>query len=61
MVEFNALMAAPAGWTSTQLYDLLCSYGYQAYELKKRKLVPFEKGDLSAPDFCANLIFQHRS
>jgi FkbM family methyltransferase len=61
LVEFNALVTAPAGWKSSELYDLIRGHGYNAYELRKGKLVRFDDSGMSAPDFYANLIFQHES
>ncbi len=57
LVEFNALVAAPAGWESRELYELICKHGYAAYQLRKGKLVAFQGDGMSAPDFYANLIF----
>ena len=57
LVEFHAIVAKQAGWELVELYDLLKSYGYKVYELKRRRLVPFESARLSDTDFYANLIF----
>lgn len=59
LVEFNALVATPAGWESRELYELICRYGYKAYQLRRGKLVLCEDIDMSSPDFYANLIFIH--
>lgn len=61
LVEFNALVTAPAGWKSSELYDLIRSHGYSAYELRRGKLVRFDDSGMSASDFYANLIFLHES
>lgn len=57
LVEFHALVAKQAGWELVELYDLLMSYGYKAYELNRSGLVPFESSRLSNPEFYSNLIF----
>lgn len=59
LIEFHALVAKQAGWELTDLYGLISKHSYNAYELNKRKLVPFDSSRLSSPDFYANLIFTH--
>lgn len=61
LVEFNALVATPAGWKSSELYELIRGYGYNAYEIRRGKLIGFNDSGMSAPDFYANLIFLHES
>lgn len=61
LVEFNALVATPAGWKSSELYELVRSCGYNAYEIRRGKLMDFDESRMSAPDFYANLIFLHES
>lgn len=57
LVEFHALVAKQANWELTDLYNLLKSYSYNAYELSRRGLIPFERSRLSNPEFYSNLIF----
>lgn len=57
LVEFHAVVAKQANWELVELYNLLKSYGYNVYELNRRKLIPFERSRLSDPAFYANLIF----
>jgi FkbM family methyltransferase len=57
LVEFHAVVARQSGWELADLYELLLHHGYKAYELDKRKLVPFDGSRLSTADFYANLIF----
>jgi len=57
LIEFHAIVAKQANWELDELYDLLMSYGYKAYELKKRKLIPFVRSRLANPEFYGNLIF----
>jgi FkbM family methyltransferase len=59
LIEFHSLVARQAGWELKELYSLLSQYGYDAHELVKRKLVPFDSSRLASPDFYANLIFIH--
>lgn len=58
LVEFHALAAKQANWQLVELHDLLKGYGYNAYELKRGRLVPFDRSRLSHPEFYSNLIFQ---
>lgn len=57
LVEFHAIVAKQAGWEVEELYELISGYGYNAYELSRRKLIPFDRLRLPNPDFYANLIF----
>lgn len=57
LIEFHALVAKQAGWDLMDLYRLLSKYGYNAHELSKRKLVPFDSSRLASQDFYSNLIF----
>lgn len=57
LVEFHAIVARQANWELVELYNLLMRYGYNAYELHRSGLVPFERSRLSEPEFYANLIF----
>lgn len=57
LVEFHALVAKQANWELVELYDFLRSYGYNAYELNRGELVPFDCSRLSHPEFYSNLIF----
>ena len=57
LVEFHAIVARQAKWELVELYNLLMSYGYNAYELNRGRLVPFERSRLSDPEFYSNLIF----
>lgn len=57
LVEFHALVAKQANWELVELYDFLKSYGYNAYELNRDELVPFDRSRLSHPEFYSNLIF----
>lgn len=59
LIEFHALVAKQAGWELMELYRLLTKYGYNANELIKRKLVPFDSSRLASPDFYSNLVFIH--
>lgn len=59
LIEFHAIVAKQAGWEVGDLYELISKYGYKAYELSKRRLIPFDGSRLSNPDFYANLIFMH--
>lgn len=61
LIEFHALVAKQAGWELVDLYNLISHYGYNSYELIKRKLIPLDRARLSSPDFYANLIFIHGS
>lgn len=58
LVEFHALVAKQANWELVELYDFLKGCGYNAYELKRSKLVPFDRSRLLHPEFYSNLIFQ---
>ncbi len=42
LVEFNSILADHAGWKLQDLYDYIVSFGYKAYELKKRKIIEFD-------------------
>ncbi len=57
LIEFHAVVAKQAGWELAELYNLLKSYGYNAYELIRCRLIPFESSRLSNPEFYSNLIF----
>lgn len=59
LIEFHALLAKQAGWELSELYSMLTGYGYSAYELIKRELIPFDRSRLHSPDFYSNLIFIH--
>jgi len=57
LVEFNSIIADHAGWKLQDLYDYIVSFGYKAYELKKRKIMEFDSLKLRESNIAPNLIF----
>ena len=61
LVEFNSILADHAGWKLQDLYDYIVSFGYKAYELKKRKIIEFDFSKLQESNIAPNIIFSPRT
>jgi|GEM_PF-1073781 len=61
LVEFNSSIADYAGWKLQDLYDYIVSFGYKAYELKKRKIIEFDSSKLQESNIAPNIIFSPRT